>query len=78
MHKYAADARATRSGILLNLEARMDGEESRNGARVYLAERCVESRYDNTYLASLKLIGSTLSFTIDLSGAGCGCNVGPT
>jgi len=44
-------------------------------ARVYFSDSCTEGSYDHTKYWGLKLLGRTLKFTTDLSGAGCGCNV---
>ena len=47
---------------------------SRNGARVYLGESCTEGQYTNAQYGAWKLLGKTLSITVDLSQATCGCN----
>jgi hypothetical protein len=45
------------------------------GSRGYFADECRQGSVYNrsTYLA-LKLLGQRLIYTVDLSGAGCGCN----
>jgi len=43
-------------------------------ARVYFSDSCTEGSYDHTKYLGLKLLGKTLKFTTDISGAGCGCN----
>jgi len=43
-------------------------------SRAYLAEACTEGTYQRGDYASLKLLGKTLRYTADLSGAGCGCD----
>lgn len=48
--------------------------EPRVGGRAYMAESCVEGKYQRGDYASLKLLGKTLRYTVDLSGAGCGCD----
>ena len=47
---------------------------SRNGARVYLANKCVEGDFTKTTFAAVPLLGRTLSITVDISAAQCGCN----
>jgi hypothetical protein len=44
------------------------------GGRAYFGDQCVENTYDNNYYAASPLLGNTLRYTIDLAGAGCGCN----
>lgn len=43
-------------------------------ARAYFASSCTAGTYDNTEYLALNLLGKTLQYTTDLSGAGCGCN----
>ena len=64
------------AGIKLHLEPRKsESSRSRNGARVYLADRCTEGRYNPRDYAHLHLLNRTLSFTVDLSApVACGCN----
>jgi hypothetical protein len=48
----------------------------RNGARVYLSDLCVEGTYVRSGYASVtiqELLGKTISVTVDLSAARCGC-----
>jgi len=45
------------------------------GSRVYFADRCNAGRYNNTHYLAVKLLGKKMSYTVDLAGAGCGCNV---
>lgn len=62
--------------IQLTLEPHTDTSKgSRNGARAYLASGCTEGSYNHSAYAAWALLGKTLSFTVDLSAAGCGCNV---
>ena len=73
-HPIAAGARVVhKNGIELELQPR-GGKAVRNGARIYLADRCSEGRYDPTAYSAFSLLGRTLSFTVDLKAAGCGCN----
>ena len=58
----------------LILEAREAGQHSRNGARLYLADACVEGNYAATDFAAIPLLGKSISLTVDLSAAECGCN----
>ena len=74
MHPVAAPARVFGGSIQLQLQPREAGKSSRNGARVYLAESCAEGDFARTVYASTKLLGRTLSMTVDLSAAKCGCN----
>lgn len=56
--------------------ASASGEKSRNGARVAFATRCeADEVYDPSEYQAEKLLGKTLSWTVDLSAAECGCNV---
>ena len=41
---------------------------------MYVADSCSEGNYDDTVYSSVKLLGRTLSLTVDLSAAECGCN----
>ena len=43
-------------------------------SRTYLGDGCVEGAYANVEYGSWKLLGKTLSYEVDLSKAGCGCN----
>mmetsp|Transcript_13798 Transcript_13798/g.39262 ORF Transcript_13798/g.39262 Transcript_13798/m.39262 type:complete len:403 (+) Transcript_13798:74-1282(+) len=43
--------------------------------RTYFAQTCVEGEYNQSRYTMLKLLGKTLQYMVDLSGAGCGCNV---
>jgi hypothetical protein len=77
IHPIAAGARTTQGHTFeLALEPRdtASGLPSRNGARVYLADSCVEGAYEQTRFAAVPLLGSTLAFSVDLSNAECGCN----
>ena len=64
------------TGITLHLEPRKSNRtRSRNGARVYLANRCIEGTYSSRDYAHLHLLNRTLSFTVDLSvPVACGCS----
>ena len=74
MHPVAAPARAISSALELSLQPLAAGKPSRNGARVYLADTCVEGDFASTVYATPNLLGHTLSVTVDLSAALCGCN----
>ena len=65
----------TDRSVQLKLEQRADNEGSRNGARVYFADECVEGHYHPDRYTALQLLGNTFSVTIDLSSASCSCNV---
>ena len=55
------------------------GGDFTQGGRSYLGNKCLSEKYYNPdYFESLKLLGKILSWDVDLSGAGCGCNVGFT
>lgn len=43
------------------------------GARAYAARRCDAASFNRTDYAALRLLGRTLSVTVDVSAAGCGC-----
>jgi len=72
-----ASARVSPSGaILLHLRRRHGHTTSRPGSRAYLADRCDENGLsDASSYAALPVLGKTLSFTVDLSQATCGCVV---
>lgn len=74
-HTTAAAVTVKDGAIQLALEPLTSSESSRNGARAYLARSCTEGAYNHSAYAALALLGKTLSFTVDLSAAGCGCNV---
>merc|ERR1740138_1918305 len=44
------------------------------GARAYFADACTAGTYDHAQYLALKLLGKQLVYTVDMSGAGCGCN----
>eukprot|EP00445_Apocalathium_hangoei_P009375 CAMPEP_0203868820 /NCGR_PEP_ID=MMETSP0359-20131031/17342_1 /ASSEMBLY_ACC=CAM_ASM_000338 /TAXON_ID=268821 /ORGANISM="Scrippsiella Hangoei, Strain SHTV-5" /LENGTH=1214 /DNA_ID=CAMNT_0050787323 /DNA_START=57 /DNA_END=3701 /DNA_ORIENTATION=- len=44
------------------------------GSRAYFANTCTAGLYDHKQYLALNLLGKTLRFMVDLSGAGCGCN----
>mmetsp|Transcript_44973 Transcript_44973/g.95913 ORF Transcript_44973/g.95913 Transcript_44973/m.95913 type:complete len:915 (-) Transcript_44973:333-3077(-) len=46
----------------------------RMGSRGYFADTCVPGVYNHSQYLALKLLGKTLSYTVDISGATCGCN----
>ena len=48
----------------------------RNGARVFLADQCTELRYVRSWYSGIglaQLLGKTVSVTVDISAAACGC-----
>ena len=44
------------------------------GGRAYFADSCTAGFYDHRQYLGLNLLGKTMKYTVDLSGAGCGCN----
>merc|ERR1719195_152757 len=44
------------------------------GSRAYFASSCSAGKYSNEQYLALDLRKKTLRYTVDLSGAGCGCN----
>lgn len=65
-----------RSTVELRLAPRPPSAHyNRGGSRVYGADRCEGSRYSPGEYAAWRLVGKTLSFTVDLSGCACGCVV---
>jgi len=44
------------------------------GSRAYWSSSCSAGTYDQSQYLSLDFRGKTLSYTTDMSGAGCGCN----
>ncbi|CAK0856618.1 unnamed protein product [Prorocentrum cordatum] len=44
------------------------------GSRAYFALECTPGEYDNRQYMGFNLLGKSLRYTVDLSGAGCGCN----
>ncbi|CAK0846147.1 unnamed protein product [Prorocentrum cordatum] len=43
-------------------------------ARAYFADACTAGRYDHRQYLAPNLLGKAIKYTVDLSGAGCGCN----
>ena len=70
-----ASARVSPSGAIhLHLRRRHGQSTSRPGSRAYFADRCDEAGLsDASSYAALSVLGKTLSFTVDLSQATCGC-----
>ena len=73
MFPEAGPAYAQDGTIFLEMLRRVPPQTKRNGPRVYLADSCVEGSYPATRYSQWKLLGRTLSFTVDLSSAGCSC-----
>jgi len=48
--------------------------QARMGGRAYFASGCTNGIYSNQQYLAVNLIGKTVRYTIDISGAGCGCN----
>lgn len=44
------------------------------GSRAYFADQCTAGTYNRTQYVAWNLLGKTLRYTIDIAGAGCGCN----
>jgi len=44
------------------------------GARAYFADTCTAGKYNHTDYMRANLLGKTLRFSTDITGAGCGCN----
>jgi len=42
--------------------------------RSYFADACKEGHYDSRQYSALQLLGKTMSYSVDLSAASCGCN----
>lgn len=42
--------------------------------RTYFGHACVDGHYQSSYYTALRLLGKRFRYSIDLSGAGCGCN----
>lgn len=62
--KRAADLHAVEGTLL-----------PRMSSRAYFAESCQQGVYNSTGYLSLKLLGRTFKYTVDLAGVECGCNV---
>mmetsp|Transcript_46453 Transcript_46453/g.101419 ORF Transcript_46453/g.101419 Transcript_46453/m.101419 type:complete len:511 (-) Transcript_46453:193-1725(-) len=44
------------------------------GSRAYFASNCKAGVYDNEEYLAINLLDKTLSYTVDLTSSGCGCN----
>ena len=74
-YQKAAPVKVENGEIKLTLEPHTDkSKASRNGARAYLGTSCTEGAYNHSAYGAWPLLGKTMSFTVDLSAAGCGCN----
>jgi hypothetical protein len=49
--------------------------ELHSGQRLYVADRCGAQRVGKEIYTGMQLLGKTLRYTTDVSGADCGCNV---
>lgn len=48
---------------------------SKRHGRGYFADTCAAGPYNNQEYLALNPLGKTIRYTVDLAGAGCGCNV---
>jgi len=56
-------------------EVRPGGEmRPKMGSRAYFADACTAGVYDHNQYVALKLLGKKMRYSLDVSGAGCGCN----
>ena len=70
IHPIAAPARVSDTVMELMLQPRFStSQSSRNGARLYLADECVEGSFASTRYAAVKPLGRTLSITVDCNAA---------
>jgi hypothetical protein len=56
------------------IEVQGDSIIAHFNGRAYFGDTCAENTYANNYYKGFPLLGNTLKYTIDMSGAGCGCN----
>jgi hypothetical protein len=56
------------------IEVQGDTLVAHMGGRGYFGDTCVENTYNPSYYKGFPLLGNTLKYTMDMSGAGCGCN----
>ena len=75
MHPVTAPSRAYAATLQVSLLPLEAGKASRNGGRVYLADTCDERPAAPELYAALPLVGRTISVTVDVSEASCGCVV---
>lgn len=75
MHPQAGPARSSGSSLQAALMPKEDAKDTRNGARVYLNDQCHDGLPLPESYAGVQLLGRTLSVTVNLAGASCGCNV---
>eukprot|EP00416_Gambierdiscus_australes_P024737 CAMPEP_0171070770 /NCGR_PEP_ID=MMETSP0766_2-20121228/9938_1 /TAXON_ID=439317 /ORGANISM="Gambierdiscus australes, Strain CAWD 149" /LENGTH=404 /DNA_ID=CAMNT_0011527277 /DNA_START=58 /DNA_END=1272 /DNA_ORIENTATION=+ len=66
---------ASEEGAVMSLE-RGRKITAHLGGRGYFASHCTAGTYDNAQYLALDLRDKTLTYTADISGAGCGCNAG--
>jgi hypothetical protein len=72
---YSGPVDVDNNAVLPGMTDEITSSGTRTSGRAYFSSSCNDDgSYDNNLYSALQLLDSTISYTVDLSGAACGCN----